>query len=225
MRIIARMLIILSIKNKGAIRGVVCLLVQGFEPSDLGLPAEISSTMPQPLEASKTASTSKLPVFQELFSHYCPTRAPGEPKKLHSVLQTLLNCPLTGDQKAKRQKEKERAASSSTGGVDPAIYLLPAEKFLGNGYVSPSYPFDTASRIRSSHSSNGAKQANGAIKAEPVPFERWQRSDGMIETPQGEYGNDEQPPLLKIIGIDCEMVRTAYLGHLEVPLTDLTCSA
>ena len=187
-----------SEQNKRAIRGVVCILAQGIEPSALGLPIGITETLPQPLQASNTTSRSLLPVFQRLFSHYCPTRAPGDAKHLHSVVQTLLNGPVPENEKSKGNSSRDQIASS-TGSSDPALYLLSPDQLLENGYILPTYNFDIATRARGSLKSKDLAVA--------VPFERWQRSDGLIETPQGELAEVVSPPLLRILGIDCEMVR------------------
>lgn len=73
-------------------------------PFGLALPAPSTSA-----EGETTASTSLLPIFQSLFSHACPTRAPGEKNKMHSCYQAFTNCPLTGGEKDRREKaRKER---------------------------------------------------------------------------------------------------------------------
>lgn len=193
------------LQNKRAIRGVVCVLAQGIEPSTLALPGEITNTLPQPLNPNTTSSGSRLPVFQRLFSHYCPTRAPGDSKRLHSVVQTLLNAPIPESEKSKRSKART-ATTNSTGGDDPAPYLLPMEMFLENGYILPTYGFDVSARIggKSKCKSEGAN----------VPFANWRRDDNLIETPQLLQSDDAAPPLLKILGIDCEMASLSYIVDL-----------
>ena len=185
-----------AIQNKHSIRGVVCILLQGIEPETLGLPSSITSNMPQDLQPG--LSKTKLPIFTQLFSHYCPTRAPGEPRKLHSVMQSLLNAPVPNAEKAKREASRAKTASQA-GGIDPAQYLLDPEAFLENGYIMPTYGFDVTSRLLD------VKGKKPEERRTILPFEQWQRDDGLIETPQLEYDSDERP-LLRILGIDCEMV-------------------
>lgn len=180
---------------------MVCLLVQGIEQETLGLPSNITSNMPQDLAPG--SSKTKLPIFTQLFSHYCPTRAPGEPKKLHSVMQTLLNGPVPNGEKAKREADRAKAAQTA-GSVDPAQYLLDPESFLENGYIMPTYSFDPQSRLLD------VKGKKPEERRTTVPFERWQRADGLIETPQLEYDSEERP-LLRVLGIDCEMVSSRSL--------------
>lgn len=191
----------MHLQNKAAIRGVVLLLVQGIDPEALGLSNDIFTTMPQSL-APQGGRTSKLPVFQQLFSHYCPTRAPGDAKRLHSVLQTLLNAPLDKSEKARRDMQKGKLAASSTLNPDPAIYLLPRSEFEEQGYILPTYAFDT--RARAVGGKQGKKRQT---RTSPRPFQDWLRPDGLIETPQEEIpAEDDEQPLLRIIAIDCEMV-------------------
>lgn len=179
------------------------VLVQGIEPTTLGLPSETTDNLPQTLNPSVDAvKLSKLPIFQQLFSHYCPTRAPGDQRKLHSVTQTLLHCPIPAAEKNKRDAERSKLASQSSGSNDPSLYLLPVEEFAEQGYILPTYPFNIASR-----QVGGKEGKKPAKQTEPRPFEDWLRSDGLVETPQPLI-NDEEPPLMKIVGIDCEMVST-----------------
>lgn len=186
------------------------LLVQGIEPATLGLTEEATSTLPQNLNpTAETAKKSKLPIFQQLFSHYCPTRAPGDQRKLHSVAQALLNVPISSADKVKREAERAKLAASASGSTDPSLYLLPTEDFAEQGYTLPTYSFTV-----------GSRQVGGKAGKRPErlvakrPFEEWIRQDGWIETPQSpdtEAASDGVP-LLKIVGIDCEMVRR-YLSN------------
>lgn len=209
--------LIIAAQNKRAIRGVVCLLIQGIIPADLGLPNEAADTLPQALNASVTKSASKLPIFQKLFSHYCPTRAPGDPKKLHSVVQTLLNCQIPQAEREKKLAAKLKASESSQNSHDPAVYLLSPDVFEENGYIMPDYHFDPAGRVLQVDKGEGTSQA--WQKPQSQPFERWLREDGLIQTPQpddGAGGSPDDVSPLRILGIDCEMVRhfTMNIGHV-----------
>lgn len=177
------------------------VLVQGIEPTTLGLPSETSDNLPQTLNPSAdTVKSSKLPIFQQLFSHYCPTRAPGDTRKLHSVTQTLLHSSLSPAEKNKRDAERSRLALQSSGSNDPSLYLLPVEEFAEQGYILPTYPFNIASK-----QVGGKEGKKPAKQTEPRPFEDWLRPDDFVETPKPLEGEDD-PSLMKIIGIDCEMV-------------------
>lgn len=182
------------------------VLVQGIEPATLGLPSETSSNLPQTLNPSQDAvKNSKLPVFHQLFSHYCPTRAPGDQRKLHSVTQTLLHAPLSTADKNRRDAERSKLALQSSGSDDPSLYLLPVEEFAEQGYILPTYAFSIESK-----QVGGKEGKKPAKNSSPRPFESWLRPDGLIETPQRlapEGADEADPPLMKIVGIDCEMVR------------------
>lgn len=181
------------------------ILVQGIEPAALGLASETTNNLPQNLNPSADAvKLSKLPIFQQLFSHYCPTRAPGDTRKLHSVTQTLLHAPMPTAEKNKRDAERSKLASQSSGSNDPSLYLLPVEEFAEQGYILPTYPFNIASK-----QVGGKEGKKPAKKTEPRPFEDWLRPDGLVETPQ-PLRDDDEPPLMKIVGIDCEMVSSVW---------------
>lgn len=96
-------------QNKRNVRRVVCVMIPGITPPTLGVPQPAySANLPFAL-SPPVDSTSQLPVFQSLFSHACPTRAPGEKNRMHSGYQAFTNCPLTGGEKERREKaRKER---------------------------------------------------------------------------------------------------------------------
>lgn len=193
----------LELQNRRAIRGICCLLIQGLEPATIGLDNELTDNLPQPVLTKTSLKNTKLPVIQHLFSHYCPTRAPGDKRKLHSVIQNLLNIMIPPHERERREALRA-AAVSPVGNNDPAVYLLPVESFIEEGYILPSYPFDPASRVLDPQSSTAARDTH------IQPFSRWQyREDGFIETPQPKTRQQisAQTPL-RIIGIDCEMCKT-----------------
>lgn len=129
------------------------------------------------------------------------------------MVQALLNAPIPTGEKQKRDQSRQKANSAFKSGSsgeasvapDPAQYLLDPESFSENGYIVPSYGFDIAERrIKDPKGKSPAKLDRVTVR----PFEEWQRDDGCIETPQLEYGDDDvDRPLLRILGIDCEMVR------------------
>lgn len=125
-------------KNKSAISHVVALLVPGITLETLGLlPRKDTPNMPKavkPKEGEPVASTSRLPVLEKLFAHYCPTRAPGDKYRMHSALQTFTSVPLTAQQKAKRDKEAKEGACAHL------VVLLP------HPFLTRTHSSDTTSR-------------------------------------------------------------------------------
>lgn len=55
-----------------------------------------------------SGTPSKIPAINACYSHACPTRATGELTKMHSVLTTLLQSPVSGEQKRKRLLERQQ---------------------------------------------------------------------------------------------------------------------
>lgn len=54
-------------------------------------------------------STSQaLPSLHTLFSHACPSRAPGDQYKLHSVMHEFLQTPLLVEERTKQKKERTK---------------------------------------------------------------------------------------------------------------------
>lgn len=107
-------------QNKSSVRRVVCLMVPGILTPDLGIAQPpLATNLPFGLAPPSEGLTSKLPVFQSLFSHACPTKAPGERNRMHSPYQHFTTCPLTSAEKERREKaRKER--ESPTEGLSPA---------------------------------------------------------------------------------------------------------
>jgi RNA exonuclease 1 len=116
---------ILTSQNKRNVRRVVTVMVPGITPPTLGIPQPsylanlpFPLTVPSPL-AGEEPAVSLLPVFQTLFSHACPTKAPGEKNRMHSAYQSFLNCPLTGGEKDRREKARKERESKPT---RPSLY-------------------------------------------------------------------------------------------------------
>lgn len=57
---------------------------------------------------------AQVPTITKLFMYGCPVRAPGDQRKLHSVMGTLLQSPLPEHLKKKRDAEAKRAAGGSS---------------------------------------------------------------------------------------------------------------
>jgi len=186
----------LYVENRSNLRKVVCLMIPGITCNTLGLTQpKLSTNLPFPLTAtdSDTESSSlknELPIFSKLFSHACPTKAPGEKNRLHSGYQTFLNCPLTSGEKDRR--EKQRKLSRATGAdnkLEPNNLLLTLDQMKEQNYPLPTNNDTTT------HNGGG-----GGV----ITFEDWKKEDGWIEAPIIQpQPNDE-----KILGLDCEMCLT-----------------
>ena len=97
-------------QNKRNVRRVVALMIPGITAPILGIPApSLAANMPFALTLPAEAE-SQLPIFQSLFSHACPTKAPGEKNKMHSCYQAFTTCPLTGGEKDRREKARKDSA-------------------------------------------------------------------------------------------------------------------
>ncbi|BGP53492.1 hypothetical protein JCM8202_001136 [Rhodotorula sphaerocarpa] len=179
----------LYVKNKSSVRRVVCLMVPGILTPDLGIAQPpLATNLPFGLAPPSEGLTSKLPVFQSLFSHACPTKAPGERNRMHSPYQHFTTCPLTSAEKERREKaRKERGQQLKTS--DPSVYLLNREQMADQAYPTPS------------------------ALPDPLPvdqdsvfgFDAWKRADGWVEAP---YQPEKPDQPKRILGIDCEMCLT-----------------
>ncbi|GAA5948990.1 hypothetical protein JCM21900_003164 [Sporobolomyces salmonicolor] len=180
----------LFVKNRSNIRRVVAVMIPGILSPDLGVAQpSLSTNIPFPLGAIPGSGlTSKLPVFQQLFSHACPTKAPGEKNKMHSCYQNFTTCPLTSGEKDRREKaRKEKGQLQRTD--DPSVYLLSREQMLEQAYPVPS---PLSSPLSTEPSTN-------------LTFEDWQRPDGWVEAP---YQPHQPGTIRKVLGLDCEMCLT-----------------
>jgi hypothetical protein len=93
-------------QNPRSILRAVLLLVPGISPEAIGASdPPVSSAYPIAIGGGET---SKIPAINSCYSHACPTRATGEPTKMHSVLTTLLQSPVSGEQKRKRLLERQQ---------------------------------------------------------------------------------------------------------------------
>ncbi|GAA6006093.1 hypothetical protein JCM10207_000520 [Rhodosporidiobolus poonsookiae] len=179
----------LFVKNKSNVRRVVAVMIPGILSSDLGIAQpSLSTNLPFGLSPASEGLASKLPVFQSLFSHACPTKAPGEKNKLHSAYQTFTTCPLTSAEKDRREKaRKERGQLQRTS--NPSVYLLSREQMLEQAYPDPS-PLPSP------------------LPTDPnttFTFEDWQRPKGWVEAP---YLPRKEGQAIRALGLDCEMCLT-----------------
>ncbi|KAI8992741.1 hypothetical protein BD414DRAFT_521323 [Trametes punicea] len=138
------------VENPRSITKVVALLIPGLTPEILSLPplptsATANPNVPiavplPPAEPHEDASPG-VPFISCTFTYACPTRAPGDQTRMHSVLNAFFQGPVTGEEKKRRLTERltsERAQEKS-----PMRYLLTAEQMIENGYPMPSYMSET----------------------------------------------------------------------------------
>lgn len=102
-------------KHHAAVTHTVVVLATGLIPEHLGLPPipqaatmPFPTALPAPASPSPDAPRARLPTIPKLFAYGCPTRAPGDARRLHSVMNTLLMCPLPDGLKKKRAQEIQK---------------------------------------------------------------------------------------------------------------------
>ncbi|KAF7315936.1 Ribonuclease H [Mycena indigotica] len=122
------------------IKKVVTILVPGLTPELLNLPplptiATANPNIPLSIPLPTAESPSALPIIASTYSHACPTRAPGDQYRMHSILTAFFQSPIT------QAELKKRAAANSqrTRDKDPAQYTLTLEQMVENEYPIPSY--------------------------------------------------------------------------------------
>jgi RNA exonuclease 1 len=189
----------LRVENGNLIQRVVVLMVPGLTNDLLAIqPIPTSATtnpnlplsipLPNPLLSVGT-SAAAIPFIATTFSHACPTRAPGDQNRMHSVLSSFFSCPVSAEERKRRMKVKCVYASRSpcipvvNGALaaeksksDPTQYLLTIEQMIENDYPIPSYMADV-----------------------------FQKPEGWVETP--EQHPPANPSVRRpIYAIDCEMV-------------------
>ena len=107
------------------IQKVVTLLVPGLTPDLLSLPplptsATVNPNLPLsiPLLSSADVGSStgaaSIPFIASTFSHACPTRAPGDQTRMHSVLSSFFSGPVSGEEKKRRLTQRVQCKSLST---------------------------------------------------------------------------------------------------------------
>lgn len=102
-------------QNPRSVQKVVAILIPGITPEIISLPplptsatANPNLPLPVPLPSENTLedSSSGLPFIRKTFSHACPTRAPGDQTRMHSVLNAFFQGPVSGEEKKKRLIER-----------------------------------------------------------------------------------------------------------------------
>lgn len=99
---------------------------------------------------------NRVPILAKLFSYGLPTRAPGDQRRMHSVLQALLSSPIPDGLRHKREEESRRLASEfdvaacedevdaeaeavGSSSQQPLMYLLSPNRMIDNDYHLPTY--------------------------------------------------------------------------------------
>ncbi|KAF8462662.1 hypothetical protein DFH94DRAFT_831793 [Russula ochroleuca] len=163
----------IRVQNPHSIQKLVVLLVPGITSTVLSLPPLPTSAIenrnvpiaiplppdpPPPTPSSPPDLPSSvdphseeaaalyggIPFITRTFSHACPTRAPGDANRLHSVLNTFFQTPVSGEEK--RRRLRERVAVERSAKKDPTQYLLTVEQMVENDYPVPSYLSDVFSK-------------------------------------------------------------------------------
>lgn len=119
-------LVRVSSQNRSNVQRVVALMIPGIVPTTLGIPQpSLSTNLPfslvSPLSSAGGDQELKnhLPVFSKMFSHACPTKAPGEKNRMHSGYQSFTTCPLTSGEKDRREKARKERMSTILIVLDP----------------------------------------------------------------------------------------------------------
>ncbi|KAK0217668.1 ribonuclease H [Armillaria nabsnona] len=183
----------LRIDNAPLIPNVTILLIPGLTTELLSLPPFPTSPLvnpnvpipiPLPPKVASGGPTTNVPFIASTFSHACPTRAPGDQTRMHSVLNTFFTAPISATEKKKREERKENSERLQSN--DPAQYLLTKEQMIEHDYPLPSYTADVFQK----------------------PDDTW------VETPEESRESlltapdQKKKPARKIYSIDCEMCMT-----------------
>nr|VWP02055.1 Thioredoxin 1 (Trx-1) [Ganoderma boninense] len=180
------------VENPRSVNKVVALLIPGLTPDILSLPPlptsatsnpNIPLQVPLPQTNGAGESSSGVPFINATFTYACPTRAPGDQTRLHSVMNTFFQGPVTGEEKKRRITERltsERAQDKS-----PIRYLLTLEQMVENGYPIPSYLAEVF------------EKPSGWVETKVA------KVDATLLCPPA---NTNEPP--RIYAIDCEMCLT-----------------
>ncbi|KAI9434729.1 hypothetical protein H4582DRAFT_1881782 [Lactarius indigo] len=221
----------IRVQNTQSIQKLVVLLIPGLTSTVLSLPPPPTSATknpnlpipiplpsdPPPPSPSKppdlpssidphseeaAALYGGVPFITSTFSHACPTRAPGDSTRMHSVLNTFFQTPVSGEEKKRRIQE--RISAERTQKKDPAQYLLTVEQMVENDYPVPSYLADVFTKSEGwIETPQAAADADGSYKVYAVDCEMCMTNDGkaltrvcVIDFDSGEVVYDQlvKPP-------------------------------
>lgn len=198
------------VQHRSNVAHTVVVLAPGIEMTDLGLEAQVltpSSYLPFSIASTSTASPSRIPVMSKIFSVACPTRAPGDSRRLFSVVQTLLQTPLSQAEQKKKEKQKERMVAARNEDLgDPTIYLLTPSQMVDNDYPMPEYmplrgdePYLPGRKMKQTDQD---RELDALARTSNIP--RKGQGAGWRETPKADTASDKH----KVLAIDCEMCLT-----------------
>ncbi|KAF7305777.1 Ribonuclease H [Mycena chlorophos] len=131
------------INDTTLIQKVVTVLVPGLTADLLNLPplptsATSNPNIPLAIPLPTADSPAKLPFVASTYSHACPTRAPGDQYRMHSILTSFFQSPVTQAE----LKKRSAANAQRTRDKDPEQYTLTVEQMVENEYPIPSYMAD-----------------------------------------------------------------------------------
>ncbi|KAF5346349.1 hypothetical protein D9758_011478 [Tetrapyrgos nigripes] len=136
----------LRVDNAALIPKVLILLIPGLTPDILSLPPLPTSatsnpnlpiSIPLPPRNVPGNAQTGLPFIASTFSHACPTKAPGDQTRMHSILSTFFSCPITTAERKRRMEQQQH--NGRLRDQDPSQYLLTVEQMIENEYPVPSY--------------------------------------------------------------------------------------
>ncbi|KAJ3484088.1 hypothetical protein NLI96_g5876 [Meripilus lineatus] len=132
-------------QNPQSINKVVAILIPGLTTDLLSIPSLPTSATSNPnvpieIPSPITSMSQGVSTIASTFSHTCPTRAPGEQTRMHSVLGTFFQVPVSGD--IKKRRMQERITLERTQEKSPSRYVLSLEDMIENNYPIPSYLAD-----------------------------------------------------------------------------------
>ncbi|CAI2166440.1 3640_t:CDS:10 [Funneliformis geosporum] len=135
----------LYIENMQNIKKVVFLMIPGLDPSLFGITANDAVKAERPLDWEILQEKGLfgdpdlnllefLPIFPQIFSHGCITRAPGDAKKIYNPMGCLFNCFLSDAQKESIIPKK------NPDDIHERIHLclLTPEEMVHNNYPLPT---------------------------------------------------------------------------------------
>lgn len=192
------------------------LLVPGLLPEHLGLPpVPLAATLPFPINPSMLVDppadlpVSKVPALKKLFTYGVPTRAPGDSRRLFSVMGGLLSSPIPDSIRKKKEDESRRlakiasatyaaASEESEAQILPFMYLLTPGQMIDNDYKLPSYMPSSADALE------GIPLAESATRDLPDEVQTVLRERGRAEMPLEEdiAGAEQRVGALPLNGSD-----------------------
>lgn len=98
-------------QNPRTIQKVVALLIPGLTPDLLSLPplptsATTNPNLPIEIPLPAPNASHGVPFISKTFSHACPTHAPGDQTRMHSVMGAFFQSPVSGEEKKRRILER-----------------------------------------------------------------------------------------------------------------------